>query len=173
MNITLYNYEEYAIDFLENNLSSELMIEFKLFLQSHPEIKEEMQFVNSIETNANTCVFPEKENLYWQNTISNSPTNDKLIAYLENDLNKNDRNKLKFDLENDKTLNNQLKLFKKTKLKANISITYKEKNKLYRKIIFINQQFIRLAAAAAIILIAIIPVLFNNSTNKGKKINSY
>ena len=43
INIDIHNYEEFVLDFMEDNLSSGLREQFIVFINEHPEIKEEME----------------------------------------------------------------------------------------------------------------------------------
>lgn len=68
MNINKYNYEEYALDFLEGNLSSEMKDAFQKFLDKNPEIKEEIQSLEIApigpEQLGEVPFFNRKEELY-------------------------------------------------------------------------------------------------------------
>lgn len=62
MDINNHNYEEFAIDYLEGNLSTELEEKMKLFLLQNPEIEAELIGLEGIVLKADTSIiFPEKE----------------------------------------------------------------------------------------------------------------
>jgi hypothetical protein len=61
--IHINNYEEFALDYLENNLSPSTKITFESFLKSHPEIAEEINGILDYRLIADSLVYEDKEKL--------------------------------------------------------------------------------------------------------------
>jgi hypothetical protein len=64
MKITINNYEEYALDYLEGNLSPDDQKQFLLFLDDHPEIKAIMENLEEIKLPVFSVGMPGKNKLY-------------------------------------------------------------------------------------------------------------
>ncbi len=65
MKINQLNYEAFAIDYLEGNLSDEDQLVMEEFLRSHPKIKEEIISMGAFELPVFQAIsYPEKEKLY-------------------------------------------------------------------------------------------------------------
>ncbi len=63
MRINKSNYEEYLIDYMDGNLSSELCDELELFLEKYPEIRAEFDGLDEITLHSVESRYEEKENL--------------------------------------------------------------------------------------------------------------
>ncbi len=64
MKITIDNYEEFALDYLEGNLNTEEHQQFCLFLDQHPEIKESLENFEEIKLPGLSMAMPYKDKLY-------------------------------------------------------------------------------------------------------------
>ena len=62
-NINIKNYEEFALDYLENNLSEDMRKSFEQFLSSHPEIAEELTDLLDYHVDRVEMVYDEKDKL--------------------------------------------------------------------------------------------------------------
>lgn len=72
--MNLENYEKYALDYLEGQLTSEQKMVFELFLQDHPQIKAELEELAEIRLVANPAVkYPDKSKLYRNGNIRPFP----------------------------------------------------------------------------------------------------
>lgn len=72
--MNLENYEQYALDYLEGQLTSEQKLEFELFLQDHPQIKAEIEELAGIRLMANPAVkYPDKNKLYRNGNVRPFP----------------------------------------------------------------------------------------------------
>ena len=70
-NITLHNYEEFALDYKDGLLSGELQKEFESFLNDHFELKEELDaFMNIKITDEHHVVYPDKKALYKKGALN-------------------------------------------------------------------------------------------------------
>lgn len=64
MKITINNYEEFALDYLEGNLNTEEHQQFCLFLDQYPEIKESLENFEEIKLPGLAMIMPDKDRLY-------------------------------------------------------------------------------------------------------------
>lgn len=133
MKISRENYEIYFLDYYEGNLKGEVAEELFAFLDNNPDLAKEFNSFESItvDTNAND-EFSFKDKLK-KETISPSNQTDFLIAYMEGDLNKREINDVEQFIKNNKKAEQELELFKKTKLVPDKSIVYFGKSSLKKK----------------------------------------
>lgn len=151
--ITRDNYEAYFLDYLEGNLQENMIDEFLDFLEQHPDLKEELMQFENIRLPEEQLVFEAKEQLY------RSPGNDQpafdrqAVAYMEGDLDEQERAGFEAWLAKEPGLKKEYELFAKTRLEADNTIVYHHKKTLYRKTgttIFLNW-----AARAAAVLVLV------------------
>lgn len=70
MKITLANYEEFVLDFLEGNLQQEDERVFSIFLDQHPDIREEIEGVDKFVLTPDYGIsYPNKNSLYHKDKI--------------------------------------------------------------------------------------------------------
>ena len=90
-NIGLYNYEVYALDFIEGKLSGDDLLVFELFLEKNPEIRDEIAIISAEQFDLeNDIEFIDKSYLKKEAMLSDEINSDNyqsyFIAYLEGDL---------------------------------------------------------------------------------------
>jgi hypothetical protein len=133
--IDLTNYEGKFLDYYDGNLSAEEVAELFLFIEKHPELKEEFESfenisINDIETD---IAFPDK-NLLKQLTNPSIETIDQwLIAEMEGELNLQQRVLLSAFLNNHPQYEKDSSLFRSTKLTLDIAEAHPDKESLKRK----------------------------------------
>ena len=71
--IHIDNYEEFALDYLENNLSPTMQQSFELFLEFHPDIREELADLLDYSLERPALTFHEKESLKHRSGIYMRP----------------------------------------------------------------------------------------------------
>jgi len=134
--INIKNFESYIIDFLDGNLSDDLMDELSNFLDENPEIKNEFSdLLNYNASSDKNIKFNFKQALKQNDDNSLADINEDnchefMIAYCENDLNDAQKQSLFYFLTKNPKFENDFILFKHTKLQANKEIIFAEKNKL-------------------------------------------
>lgn len=166
--ITRNNYEVYFIDYLEGNLTSSQRNEFIAFLESNPDIKEELRSWEKVKINPDTNIqFSEKNTLKKTHAIFSEEFHfeELCIAKGEGDLTESEASCFDQYIREEPKKAEIYNLYSKTKLKPDNSIVFPEKEKLKTqksKLIKLNYQTI-LAFAASIALI--IGLFFNYSTN--------
>lgn len=135
MKIDLTNYEEKFLDYHDGNLSAEEVAELFLFIEKHPELKEEFESfenisINDIETD---IAFPDKNLLKQLTNPSAETINQWLIAEMEGELTLQQRVLLSAFLKDHPQYEKDRSLFRSTKLTAGITDIFPEKEILKRK----------------------------------------
>jgi len=68
--IHILNYESYAIDYLDGNLSESDQRAFESFLERHPDMAEEFSDMDKMTVTAPSVHYPQRKNLYRSNAMS-------------------------------------------------------------------------------------------------------
>lgn len=166
MEININNYQEVIVDFLDGKLEENDVANLWLFLEQNSTIKAEFDILNSnlvvIEPELTSTDF---SNLIKKEKINVSEYSNKLIALLEGDLTLAEKNVLEADIKNYPELATELALFKQTKLIADSTIIFKNKEQLKKKGGLIIPIFVRYSSIAALFIAVIIVFYFINNTN--------
>lgn len=152
MKITGDNYEVFFLDFLDGNLEEQDMDQFLDFLEQNPDLKDELQSLQQIRLADEQIAFPGRERLYKTQAEETADRENKLVAYLEGDLDDAGRETLETYLASHPDIQKEYQLFAKTRLIPDGGIQYPDKRKLYRKpasVIVMNW----VARAAAVVLL--------------------
>lgn len=173
MKLDRSNYEIWLVDWLDGNLSELRKEELLLFLEENPDLKDEFNDLSAINLLPDDSSFSGKTNLKKTASEINDIQFGFLSAgHLENDLNEIQKAELYEIIENDPGRKTEFELIQKTKL-TSPSISYKNKNHLYRRTAFqktISYSLIGLSSAAAIALL-IISAPFSPENQTGSSIN--
>jgi hypothetical protein len=154
MKITRENYEPYFLDYLEGNLDENLVDDLMEFLQQNPDLKNELEMHESITIPNFTAEYDSKEKLY-RHPLDHTPTfENKVVAWMEGDLDENEKREFTAYLEKRPTKKKELKRFEETRLAPDLSVTFAKKEKLYRQPV-IRPILFWTMRVAAILLIAI------------------
>lgn len=135
MKINRKNYELYFVDYLDNNLSRGDLIEFMAFLAQNPDLEEELNLVKDIKLEPETILFKAKNSLIKKNEeieISKEKFEELCIGKIENTLNKEEEIQLDTHIKLHPELEKELKLFKLTILKPDLSIKFANKESIKR-----------------------------------------
>ena len=154
------NYIEFIVDYFDGQLTESQQNALLKFIDENPEFQEDF------DTYAEMTNEPllEKHNPIPADLISklkNIPEktineeNEKLIAYVENDLSESERIKLENAIEENSEMQRSLSLLKKARFEADTSITYPNKKALKRFMIspMIKRTMFAVSSAAAIFLL--------------------
>lgn len=158
LEINLYNYEEYVVDFLEDNLESSERDAFLFFLEANPEIREEMELFDNEKLIPEPIVFDYKDILKKESIITSSALSnfDEIcIARMEGDLSEKEISLFDELIHSDKLKKTEFERFKKTILTPDNTIVFKGKDRLKKKPIGIWKKSYSLVSIAASIAIII------------------
>jgi len=171
MKINKDNYELYFINFLEGHLSPSEHEELMAFLILNPNLKDELEEMKSFFAKENPAfenvTFKNKENL--KKSISDKPVinetniDEFLIAYLENDLTKEDRERVETFLKYNPAHLKDFELLKKTYMKPDLAIVYNNKKQLKKFVIgkTFKLKYIYQTVAVAASLVLLINIYLN------------
>lgn len=160
--ITRNNYEVYLIDYMDGSLCSSLVDELYRFLDQNPDIAEEFEGLSSVSLNPPTLKFEGKELLKKKSSIRygiDSEIDYLLIAELENDITKQEKETLTILQNNNPDIVNKRSKYSKTKLSANLNEKFEFKSSLKRTpVVYIrhrNVQFMLSIAASLLIFVGV------------------
>jgi hypothetical protein len=164
------NYEEYFLDFLEGNLSPSENDLLMSFLNSNPDLKEELELLNELPEIRVEETFLEKSALKKSssNVESNSDNfNELCIARIEGDLSKEECSEFDSFINENSKREKEFELFKLTKVKADHNIVYRNKQELkkstFNLFLFKNRYSIISAAASIVIALALFTLIPKNT----------
>ncbi|MDF2448999.1 MAG: hypothetical protein K0R26_1503 [Bacteroidota bacterium] len=153
MEINLHNYESYLLDFSEGNLKEELVVELEVFLIRHPELHTSLPDDPGLFLKNEVYTYNEKNSL--KKSENDLITDTMFVAYIEEQMPVKECLHLEKSCSMNSGLSHQLKLYRSTLLKPDLSIRYAHKNQLKRKpkIIWFDFAVKYYAAAACVILL--------------------
>lgn len=132
--INMSNYEDFFIAFVNNELDSETKKELAAFIKANPELEDDFELFKKTKVKADTSIkFDEKAAFFAideETQIDENNFDSFAIASLENDLSSKKQSELNEFVENNDSFKKELDLYSKTKVKADKSIVFDDKNKL-------------------------------------------
>ncbi|WP_343669495.1 hypothetical protein [Chitinophaga sp.] len=154
INIDISNYEEYLLSAVDGELNDEEQVALEVFLQQHPKYRQELLLLQSARIVPDSELrFDGKEMLYRQsdaNTLSVGNYEGFLLEYIDNELNRDDRQKIEALAQQHPHISQELRLLEASRLKPDLTVKFGDKSTLYR-----NTQRVRgiwwWAAAAAVV----------------------
>lgn len=155
MNINRNNYEAFFIDYIDGNLSAEMTAELFLFLETNPDLKEELEGLESFSLPENEEQFPSRDALK-RGAINAENLSWYLAASTEHDLSAVEQKQLDEYLLKNPDAKNEKILFQLARLHPGDEV-YPDKNKLKQPVPFLFG-FTRTFnyAAAAMLLLSLI-----------------
>ena len=110
------NYEEFFILYMDNELTQEQRKMVESFLESHPELRAELDLLLSTQLPAET-VSLDKASLL-SSSMKLSTTEEELLLYIDNELPASEKNRLELELASNKEYQRQQSTLLQTKLDA-------------------------------------------------------
>ncbi len=157
MNINKTNYGAWFIDYFDGNLSAEKTAELFLFLEQHQDLKQEFESFRSVTLEPSDVIYIDKDKLK-KTGITAATVEEFIIADLENDLNLQDKIKLKEFIAENPSYKKEQDLFRLTRLQPEAEV-FPDKKSLKKKIItpvLIQMRVITAVAAAIIIMLGLL-----------------
>ena len=164
--ININNYEEFVLDYLEQNLDNSTNNKFELFIEQNPKIKEEINDLLSYSAEPINTSFNKKLHLKKSKIENISYFGYLCISDIENTITTDEKNELEKIFVESPELLLDYEQYTKTKLQAHKNITFPNKNKLKRThIVNIKTVSVTISALAAILIIffGIKSFSFNNN----------
>lgn len=152
--INISNYETYLIDYLDGNLDAVQVSELLLFLEQHPDIKEEFEGIDRMHLVSVNDVHPNKDELkqpvFHEVAASYYPL---LVDLIEQRIESKDLNKLHEAQKRYPELKREEALFAKTILLPETQIVYPNKKALKKSIpLFVSINLLARVAAVLLLL---------------------
>lgn len=168
MMITRDNYEIYFLDFLEGNLESSQVGEFLEFLEQNPDLKDELNGLESFKIKQEEIQFSGKEKLYKTAEDTRELIEKKMVASLEGDMDTDEKQSFEAFISGNPELKRDYELYKKARLEPDLSVQFPAKSKLYRKSRPVILMTWVARAAAVVALVWGVETFFRSPDNSGK-----
>lgn len=159
--INILNYESFVIDYLEGNLSNEEVACFEEFLESYPELKEDIDNMDLTVIVPDQVEYKQKNSLKKKQVIAVGDINENnyenvFIASFENDLTKEQESMVDDFVLKNHHLKKEYNLHGKLVAEPDYSITFSGKDKLRMR----RNITIRYSSIAAAVILIITSVWF-------------
>ncbi len=153
--INKHNYEAYFLDYSEGNLSESVKRELIRFLEQNPGLKEELENFEEFTLTPPEIKFNNKQELIKKTQAQHYEITEfeyLCTASLENDITESEKKRLNKELKN-KEKQKEFKIYSETKLQADTSIQFQNKNALYKKSVALRYRTLISIASAAVIFL--------------------
>ena len=138
MSINKNNYEAWFLDYFEGSLSTEQVAELFLFLEQHPELREELDSFEMIQLSDDQPKFQNKEILKQpEPKINDQNFEEYCIAYIEGQLNSTESAELTLFAKMTDSREKTFRIYSKMKLIAE-DIRNNEKGLLYKNVSLVS-----------------------------------
>jgi len=147
MNINRHNYEEYFILYADNELSSDDRRLVDEFVLANPDLKDELDIYQN-------SILPPDTSLNFENKDILLRYDESIISYLDNELPADEKVQLEKLIDGSPRLQQELGLYRQTKLQPDTEIVFENKSILYRSTErrVVPMRMVRWAAAAAVLV---------------------
>lgn len=171
MEININNYEIILVDYFDGKLNALEVAEVLLFLEQHPNIKNEFEafgtLPEAIEASIDTDFKTQLKKHSNLKSFSNKTFDELIVAQIEGEFDEKENAALNNIINSNYSLEKLKKAFQLTQLVPDLKLVYPNKSELKRKeavIFYLSRKF---AAAAAILLIsAMLFLVYKNSGNE-------
>jgi hypothetical protein len=173
--INRYNYEEYFLLLVDNELPAAEKKAVEEFVQQNPDLEQELNLLKqSVIKPESNIVFDNKNSLLKQtkedSLINLNNYEEYLLSYIDDELDAITRDQVDEFLSRNSSLQSEFNLFQQTRLEPDDSIVFEGKESLYKKEDR-RRPFLRawIASAAAVAILLVTGFLFLNRNDFGRK----
>ncbi len=175
VDINRSNYENFVIDYLDGTLGAAEKSCFIEFLENNPDIAEEVDDINEAVIQPDNKVFESKDRLKKKSIATVSGINEDnyeeiFIAHYENDLSPKKEIDLNSFLSKNSELSSEFEVHRNLKLRADLSISFNDKDELKQKRRITPYWY---SSVAAVILLLISIWYFDNYFDQNKRENIF
>ena len=174
MNINRYNYEEYFLLYVDDELHANERREVEAFVEQHPDLEEELAMLKQSTLKADASVVMEDKSHLFKTESPSVITLENyeafFLLYVDEELNAGERRVVETFAANHPSLQQELHLLLQTKLQTDESIVFPDKNTLYKAPAIAQRSTVkiyRMVAVAAMLLIAAGMFWMMTQGNKG------
>ncbi len=165
MKINRDQYEIWFLDYLEGNLDTSGIDDFRSFLEENPDLAEELEFFDPVPLSPPDVVFPHRNKLYKQPFDHQELFDSTAVGMLEGDLPADTSTAFEKYLLVHPQKSLEMELFRQTKLIPDTKIVYQNKQRLYHSVRHLNiSPSILLKIAALLLLALILPVIMERNS---------
>lgn len=161
MNINRFNYEEYFLLYVDNELSAVERAQVDEFVQQHPDLREELNMLlQSVIRPDKKISFPNKADLM-RNSAPANPVNESnyeeyFLLYGDDELNNEEKDLVEQFVYKHPQYQSEFELLQSIRLSPDNSVVFPDKQSLYRREkserVVILMRFWKVAAAAVLVL---------------------
>ena len=162
--ITLDNYEEYFILYMDNELDQNQVQMVKGFLQQHPHLQIELDMLMETKLPVEEISF-DKSSLLSVN-MSSPIAEEDILLLIDNELQESRKKIVQLELASNPEYQQQFQQLLHTKLDPSEVVVHPNKKELYRRETRVIGMAVWMRIAAALIVIAALSVLYFVSTTK-------
>lgn len=175
MNINRYNYEEFFLLYVDNELTKAERLEVEAFVHANSDLEEELVMLKQSKLRPDASIsFQGKEALLKPESagfINETNYTEFFLLYVDDELTAGERREVESFAASKPQLQQELNILLQTKAEPELDIVFPNKSLLYkeekkRPVIFIGWQ--RIVAVAAILLVAL-GIFWLSGTNSGKQ----
>jgi hypothetical protein len=162
--INLGNYEEYFIQYMDNELAAEQKLMVEAFLAQHPHLVEELDLLMSTKLPLDEVSFTGKEELL-SSSMKMAMVDENLLLYIDNELPAAERKAVEQKIASNQDYALQHSVLMQTKLSTAEKISHPNKKELYRHTerVIAFKLWMRIAAAVIILFVGSLFFLLNKS----------
>lgn len=161
--ITISNYEEYFLLYVDGELSPAEMQGVEAFVLTQPHLQMELDLLMQTRLEPDSMPFSGKELLMADHMKAES-LQEELLLYIDGELPDQARAAFEQTIASSKQLSAQIDLFKRTKLDSSDHISYPDKKELYKHNTFTLKLW--LPRVAAVLILALATTLYLLPSNQ-------
>jgi hypothetical protein len=161
--ISLANYEEFFILYMDNELNPEQVQMVEDFLQLHPELRAELDLI--METKLPTEEFSVDKNFLYASNFKAIAAEEDLLLYIDHEISSEQQKIVELELNSNPAYKQKHELLLKTKLDTSEVLFYPNKKELYRYERGGMRTIPWMRIAAAVLLVAALSVLYFSNEN--------
>jgi anti-sigma factor RsiW len=137
--ISTENFDSFAVQYGEGTLLGIDLIAFEKFISIHPEFQAELVLFNQAKLEIDSSiVFENKKSLYKTSLVNESNFETFAARYVDADLNESESRELLAFVAANPAYQNELDLFKQTRLHADHTIAFEDKTQLRRSTVLVH-----------------------------------
>lgn len=132
IDIHISNYEEFLYSYVDGELNAEESAALEAFVATHPQVRAELDQLLAVKLTPDNPIFDGKAALYRQPAAPERNYASVLLEYIDGELAPAEVRALEAFMEEHPALRAELAVWEKTRLQADMSVTYGDKSGLYR-----------------------------------------